>query len=334
MGAIVFRPPSPFKVPGSTFEVERLLSGIRPADAATCAHLGCESLSCRLSCSRYSLKQPRRRKCLSAIGTEQRRELKLNSATTMTNGRMHTNVRAASELCRNAPQLAPTNHVFIARSKDAVPQLLSSPYALWENDVEQLLSALPDEKIFDLIVTSPPYNVGKSYEKKSPLDEYLKWQTRVIEMLLPKLKDTGSICWQVGNFVDNGHIIPLDIQFDPVFRRHGLLLRNRIIWHFGHGLHNKHRFSGRYEVILWYTKSDDYVFNLDAVRIPSKYPGKRHFKGPKAGQLSGNPRGKNPEDVWGIPNVKSNHIEKTARPCQFPVGLIEQRRHNSISFWN
>jgi adenine-specific DNA-methyltransferase len=92
----------------------------------------------------------------------------------------------------------------------------------------------------------------------------------------------------------------------------------------GHGLHNKRRFSGRYEVILWYTKSDNYVFNLDDVRIPSKYPGKRHFKGPKTGQLSGNPKGKNPEDVWDIPNVKSNHVEKTEHPCQFPVGLVER----------
>ena len=118
--------------------------------------------------------------------------------------------------------------------------------------------------------------------------------------------------------------MPLDIQFDPIFRKHGLSLRNRIIWHFGHGLHNKRRFSGRYEVILWYTKSDNYVFNLDDVRIPSKYPGKRHFKGPKTGQLSGNPKGKNPEDVWDIPNVKSNHVEKTEHPCQFPVGLVER----------
>src|ERR1039458_10371953 len=74
---------------------------------------------------------------------------------------------------------------------------------------------------------------------------------------MPRMSPTGSLCWQVGNFVDNGQIIPLDIQFDPILRRHGLALRNRIIWQFGHGLHNKHRFSGRYEVVLWYTRSDD-----------------------------------------------------------------------------
>jgi DNA modification methylase len=115
-----------------------------------------------------------------------------------------------------------------------------------------------------------------------------------------------------------------------------LKLRNRIIWHFGHGLHASNRFSGRYETILWFTKGNDYIFNLDDVRVPAKYPGKRHFKGPKKGELSGNPRGKNPSDVWeilirdwekelwDIPNVKANHPEKTDHPCQYPIELVER----------
>lgn len=197
-------------------------------------------------------------------------------------------------------------------------------YAIWNGDVEGFLKALPRKPLFDLIVSSPPYNIGKSYESKKALEEYLEWQERVIDLMIPLLKDTGSLCWQVGNFVDNGVIAPLDIEFAPIFKKHGLQLRNRIIWHFGHGLHNKRRFSGRYETIMWYTKTDDYIFDLDPVRVPAKYPGKKHFKGPKAGKLSGNPLGKNPEDVWDIPNVKSNHVEKTEHPCQFPVGLIER----------
>lgn len=101
-------------------------------------------------------------------------------------------------------------------------------------------------------------------------------------------------------------------------------MRNRIIWHFEHGLHCNRRFSGRYETIIWFTKSNNYIFNLDPVRVPQKYPGKKHFKGPKAGQYSCNPLGKNPGDLWIIPNVKSNHVEKTEHPCQFPVELIER----------
>ena len=191
-------------------------------------------------------------------------------------------------------------------------------------DAERFLDSLPEEPIFDLIVTSPPYNIGKEYEKQKSLDEYVKWQKRIIEKACIRLKDSGSICWQVGNYVDNGSITPLDIELAPIFKKLGLPLRNRIIWHFGHGLHSKNRFSGRYEVVMWYTKSDNYTFNLDSVRVPSKYPGKRSYHGENKGKLSGNPKGKNPEDVWEIPNVKGNHIEKTSHPCQFPVGLIER----------
>lgn len=176
----------------------------------------------------------------------------------------------------------------------------------------------------DLIVTSPPYNIGKSYERRSPLDSYISQQAQVISECVRLLSDTGSLCWQVGNHVDRGEIFPLDMVLYPVFREHGLRLRNRIVWHFEHGLHCTKRMSGRYETILWFTKSDDYKFDLDPIRVPSKYPGKKYFKGPKAGQLSGNPLGKNPGDVWIFPNVKNNHVEKTSHPCQFPVELVER----------
>ena len=71
-------------------------------------------------------------------------------------------------------------------------------------------------------------------------------------------------------------------------------------------------------------RATDYTFDLDAVRVPQKYPGKKYYKGPRAGQYSSNPLGKNPGDVWIIPNVKHNHPEKTIHPCQFPVELIER----------
>lgn len=156
------------------------------------------------------------------------------------------------------------------------------------------------------------------------MDAYLAQQSHIIAECVRALAPGGSICWQVGNYVDKGAITPLDAVLYPIFTRLGLKMRNRIVWHFEHGLHCKNRFSGRYETIMWFTKSDDYVFNLDPVRVPQKYPGKKHFKGPKSEQYSGNPRGKNPGDVWAIPNVKSNHVEKTDHPCQFPVGLIER----------
>ncbi|AVT83636.1 hypothetical protein RPYSC3_47760 [Rhodopseudomonas palustris] len=175
-----------------------------------------------------------------------------------------------------------------------------------------------------LIVTSPPYNIGKSYERRRSLEHYLAEQAQVIEECVRVLHPHGSICWQVGNHVVNGEIFPLDIMLYPVFAKLKLKLRNRIVWHFEHGLHCSNRLSGRHEAILWFTKGDDYTFNLDPIRVPSKYPQKKHFKGPRRGELSGNPLGKNPGDVWIFPNVKSNHVEKTIHPCQFPVELVER----------
>ncbi len=175
-----------------------------------------------------------------------------------------------------------------------------------------------------LIVTSPPYNIGKKYEKRQSLEKYIASQRRVISECIRILHKKGSICWQVGNHVQNGEVYPLDIILYQIFKDHGLKLRNRIIWHFEHGLHCTKRLSGRHETILWFTKSDDYTFNLDPIRVPSKYPNKKHFKGPKVGQLSCNPLGKNPGDVWIFPNVKNNHVEKTIHPCQFPIELVER----------
>lgn len=198
-----------------------------------------------------------------------------------------------------------------------------SECVIFNGDCRQLLKGLPDE-VIQLVVTSPPYNLGKPYESRLQLDDYVSQQAEVIEECVRVLKPSGSICWQVGNYVDNGEIIPLDIILFPVFQRLDLHLRNRIVWHFGHGLHASKRFSGRYEVILWFTRQNSYVFNLDAVRVPQKYPGKKHFKGAMKGELSGNPLGKNPSDIWVIPNVKANHVEKTEHPAQYPVELVER----------
>lgn len=187
-----------------------------------------------------------------------------------------------------------------------------------------LLQQIPDKSV-QLVVTSPPYNIGKAYEKKLNLDEYLSQQKAVIEQCVRVMSDTGSICWQVGNHVTDGAIIPLDTLLYPIFAGLGLVMRNRIIWHFEHGLHCSRRFSGRYETIMWFSRpGKNYLFNLDPVRIPQKYPGKKYFKGPRAGEYSCNPLGKNPGDLWDIPNVKSNHVEKTEHPCQFPVELVER----------
>lgn len=201
-------------------------------------------------------------------------------------------------------------------------QRKASAITLCADNREYLADVL--DEFFHLIITSPPYNIGKAYERRQSLDRYLADQRKIIAECVRTLHPKGSICWQVGNHVIDGEVVPLDAVLYPIFKSFGLKLRNRIVWHFEHGLHCSRRLSGRHETILWFTKSDDYTFNLDPIRVPSKYPNKRHFKGPKIGQLSGNPLGKNPSDVWVFPNVKNNHVEKTIHPCQFPVELVER----------
>lgn len=218
-------------------------------------------------------------------------------------------------------------------------KIISEPVIKYEfGDCKKVIPNINNIK-FDLIMTSPPYNVGKEYENVKSIENYLSEQEQVISQLVSLLSPRGSICWQTGNFIDKKtkEIFPLDIFYYRIFKKFNLILKNRIIWHFGHGLHASTRFSGRYETILWFTKSkSDYIFNLDPVRVESKYPGKKHFKGPNKGKYSGNPKGKNPSDfweiiqsdwdneVWKIPNVKANHKEKTKHPCQYPIELVER----------
>lgn len=193
---------------------------------------------------------------------------------------------------------------------------------LIKDDCNNVLKELPDESI-DLTITSPPYFMGKEYDKSKKIEDFIEDHRLILPELLRVTKQGGSICWQVGYHVTrSGLFTPLDYLVYEIFNSsQELFLQNRIIWVFGHGLHAKKKFSGRHEVILWFSKGRDYHFDLDPIRVPQKYPGKTYSKGDKKGKPSGNPLGKNPGDVWEMPNVKAKHIEKTEHPCQFPVGL-------------
>lgn len=188
-------------------------------------------------------------------------------------------------------------------------------------DCLELLRTLPDEAV-DLIISSPPYNLGKEYEARRELDSYLADQTVVLAECARVLKQTGSIFWQVGAYSARGALIPLDIRFFPILESLDLIPRNRIVWTRQHGLHGRKKFSCRHETLLWFTKSDNWVFNLDPIRVPQKYQNKKHYKGARKGEYSCNPIGKNPGDIWMFQNVKHNHQEQTIHPCQFPEDLV------------
>lgn len=193
--------------------------------------------------------------------------------------------------------------------------------SIFAGDCMDLLKQTPGEAV-DLVVSSPPYNIGKEYESKKALAHYLEEQAAVLAECARVLKPGGSIFWQVGSFTDKGALIPLDIKFFPILETLGLTPRSRIVWVRQHGLHATKRFSGRHETILWFTKGDDYYFDLDAIRVPQKWQNKKSHRGDNKGELTCNPDGKNPGDVWVFQNVKHNHEEQTIHPAQFPEGLI------------
>ena len=213
--------------------------------------------------------------------------------------------------------------MIVSDPEQAVRASLSGePFVLFNGDCVALLKSMPQDTV-DLTVTSPPYFMGKSYDRSYSVDDFKTDHAILAPAICSITKPEGNVCWQVGYHVRENEVYPLDYAVYEAFSRESLKLRNRIMWHFGHGAHAPRRFCGRHETILWFSKEDAYHFNLDAVRVRQKYPGKRHYKGPRKGEFSGNPLGKNPSDVWDIPNVKANHVEKTGHPCQFPISLCQ-----------
>jgi len=195
---------------------------------------------------------------------------------------------------------------------------------IFNGDTLEFLNTLPDDCV-DLVVSSPPYNIGRGKEKRTKLQDYLDFQEKVLTECHRVLKETGSIFWEVGSYTEKGNHYPLDIVSFPIFTKLGMFPKNRIIWPRAHGLQATKRFTDRHEAILWFTKSDEnYKFFLDNVRVPQLYPNKKEWEGPNKGKLTCNPNGKNPGDVWLFENVKHNHQEQSIHPAQFPETLVKR----------
>jgi adenine-specific DNA-methyltransferase len=207
---------------------------------------------------------------------------------------------------------------------DAVRKMQRGDQVFLNISNEKAIEHFKDNSI-DLVLTSPPYNIGKSYEKVMPLDDYLASQEAIIRSIALKIKDEGNLAWQVGFTLDRGELVPLEYVLYPIFKKYGFKFRNRIVWTFGSGMHARAKYSGRHEVVMIWSKAGSKAyFDLDSVRVQQKYPDKKSYKGPNKGQLSGHPLGKNPGDVWDIPNVKAHHVEKTEHDCQFPIALAQR----------
>lgn len=198
-------------------------------------------------------------------------------------------------------------------------------------DVLDFLAGIPDCSIAAHIA-SPPYNLGKSYGAGPGADTmrytyFHGWLMQVVSEMARTVKPGGVVCLNTGKTRDwQERLLPMDVMLFEDLRRSGLAFQSRIVWAVPHGLTPQHRLADRYETILVFAKGEP-RFNATPARIPQKQPGKRAFKGPRVGQLSGNPYGAAPTDVWSdIPTVRHNHPERRfgAHPAQFPVALAKR----------
>jgi adenine-specific DNA-methyltransferase len=213
---------------------------------------------------------------------------------------------------------------------EEIKKLLGKPYyfkdniLLYKGDSLKILKSLNNKKLIDATITSPPYNIGKEYEKNLPHEEYLSWSENWIKLVHDVSKDNSSFWLNLGYYsIENkAKAIPIIYQ---LWDKIPFYLIQEIVWNYGAGVAAKHSFSPRNEKFLWYVKnSKDYQFYLDKVRDPNvKYPNQK-----KNGKIKVNPLGKNPSDVWYIPKVTSgknrSSKERTPHPAQFPIELINR----------
>lgn len=212
---------------------------------------------------------------------------------------------------------------------DEFKSRLGSPFyededvLIYHGDCVDIMKLMPSSSI-PLTVTSPPYNIGKEYEKVMDLEEYLKWTEDWIDSVYNLTSSKGSFWLNLGYIKMYGTAKAIPLPY-LIWNRVPFFLIQEIVWNYGAGVAGRKFFSPRNEKFLWYVKDEDeYVFNLDDVRDPNvKYPNQK-----KNGKLKCNPLGKNPTDVWQIAKVTSGRDrsskERTAHPAQFPIELIRR----------
>ena len=213
----------------------------------------------------------------------------------------------------------------ILRSSLGDPFYSSLGFILYQGDLTDFLNRLSHTDLrVDLTITSPPYNIGKEYERPMSVNEYVNWCSTWMHQIHQITKSDGAFWLNVGYLEVPQKGLCVSIPY-LIWDKSPFYLLQEVVWKYGAGVSTKYRLSPRNEKWLFYIKnSQEYTFNLDDIRDPNvKYPNQK-----KNGKFRCNPLGKNPSDIWEFPKVttgeKRSSKERTGHPAQFPLGVVER----------
>lgn len=183
-----------------------------------------------------------------------------------------------------------------------------------------------DRATVDLAIVDPPYNMNKaSWDRFATYDAYMKFMFSWIDNLLPTLKRTASI-YLFNTPYNSAYILPYLVN-------KGLKYRNWITWDKRDGLnYSKNKYTHGQETILFFTVSDDYVFNADDIRIPYESTNRIRAASKKGIIKNGkrwypNPNGRLCGEVWHISSERhkekvNGKIQKMQHVTPKPVEMI------------
>lgn len=187
-------------------------------------------------------------------------------------------------------------------------------------DAFEVLKDLP-EKRFDLLFADPPYNLTKNFGtetfRQRSLDEYEIWLDSWLRLCVPLVKPTASV-YICGDWRSSGAIQRVGMKYFD--------LRNRITWEREKGRGAKANWKNSAEDIWFFTVSDEFTFNLDAVKVKRKVLAPyTENGGPKDWDKGsdGNFRLTHPSNIWTDISVPFWSMpENTDHPTQKPEKLL------------
>ena len=198
----------------------------------------------------------------------------------------------------------------------------SDPYhKIYHGDVIEVLKDSIDDNSIDLIFVDPPYNIGKNFnglsDKWKSDEDYLNWCYSWIDLLLIKLKQSGSL------------YIMTSTQFIPFFDlylRDKIEILSRIVWHYdSSGVQAKNFFGSMYEPILFCVKNKNhYTFNANDILVEAKTGSKRKLIDYRKNPPQQYNTKKVPGNVWSFPRVRYRMSEYENHPTQKPISLMER----------